>query len=122
MPATEMQLELPCYVEVRDGVYRVAGTRVSLDSIVYAWRRGTPAEMIQRECFSTLTLAQVFGALAYYLDHQSQVNDYLLKAAEEEKAIAERIRATYPELHEKMDKIIAAAREGKYEDQAPSRQ
>jgi hypothetical protein len=30
----------PSYVESREGVYRVAGTRVSLDSIVYAFLDG----------------------------------------------------------------------------------
>ena len=33
-------------VEERDGGYLVAGTRVSLDSVVYAFLRGTAAESI----------------------------------------------------------------------------
>lgn len=120
MNATEVQLEHP-YVDYHHGGYWVAGTRVSLDSIVYRWREGLSPETIQSECFTTLTLAQVFGALAYYLDHQQEVDQYLLEAAEQEKVIAEKIRATYPDLHEKLDKIIAAARASKYEDQVSSR-
>lgn len=120
MNATEVRLEHP-YVDYHHGGYWVAGTRVSLDSLVYRWREGLAAETIQRECYSTLTLAQVFGALAYYLDHQQEVDQYLVEAAEQEKEMAEKIRATYPELHEKMDKIIAAARASKYEDQVSSR-
>ena len=109
MPATEMQLGHP-YIEYRDGVYRVAGTRVSLDSLVYRWREGLSPETIQRECFTTLTLAEVFGALAYYLDHQQQVNEYLLEMEAQEKEFAKKARALYPELHQKMDAIIHAAR------------
>lgn len=109
MQATEMQLEQP-YVEYREGVYRVANTRVSLDSIVYRWRDGLSPETIQRECFSTLTLAQVYGALAYYLDHQQQVDEYLSEMAVREMEFAKKARTLYPELHQKMDAVIQAAR------------
>ena len=45
------------YVEQREGVYRVAGTRVSLDSIVYAFIPGQSAESIAQS-FPVLTLEQ----------------------------------------------------------------
>ena len=118
MQATEMQLE-KAYVEYHQGGYWVKGMRVSLDSIVYAWRRKQSPESIQHS-FPVLRLAQVLGALAYYLDHQDEIDDYLLKVEEEEKVIAERIRATYPELHEKLDSLLASVREANYEDQVPS--
>jgi uncharacterized protein (DUF433 family) len=56
------------YVEQREGVYRVAGTRVSLDSIVYAFLDDHTAESIQQS-FPVLTLEQVYGAITYYLAH-----------------------------------------------------
>ncbi len=120
MQAAEMQLE-KTYIECHDGGYWMAGGRVSLDSIGYAWRRKQSPESIQRS-FPVLRLAQVLGSLAYYLDHQAEIDEYLLKTEEEEKVIAERIRATYPELHERLDKITAAIREVNYEDQVSSRQ
>ena len=46
------------YVEQRDGGYWVAGTRVSLDSIVYAFQRGASPESIQRS-FPLLSLEQI---------------------------------------------------------------
>ena len=54
------------YVEQHDGGYWVAGTRVSLDSVVYAFLEGLSPESIV-DSFETLTLEQVYGALAYYL-------------------------------------------------------
>ena len=54
------------YIEQRDDVYMVAGTRVSLDSIVYAFLDGQSAEAIA-QAFPVLTLEQVYGAIAYYL-------------------------------------------------------
>ena len=54
------------YVEQRDGGYYVAGARVSLDSIVYAFRGGESPETIQQS-FPSLTLEQVYGAITFYL-------------------------------------------------------
>ncbi|SRR5581483_12194266 len=56
------------YVEEKDGVLYVRGSRVPLESLVWPWRDGHSAEEIH-EGYSTLTLAEVYGALAYYLDH-----------------------------------------------------
>ena len=64
------------HVEQREGVYYVPGTRISLDSIVYAFREGCSPESI-REDFEGLTLPDVYGAIAFYLDHQSDIDDYL---------------------------------------------
>jgi uncharacterized protein (DUF433 family) len=53
------------YIEERDGGYYVAGTRVSLDSIVQCFNEGLSPEAILEE-FGTLTLAQVFGAMQVF--------------------------------------------------------
>src|SRR5947209_635691 len=65
------------YVEQVNGCYRIAGTRVSLDSIVYAFRGGDTAETIARS-FPVLTLEQVYGAVAWYLAHREEVDAHLL--------------------------------------------
>ena len=54
------------YVRKVGATFRVAGTRISLDSIVYAFREGQSAESIA-ENYPTLMLEQVYGALALYL-------------------------------------------------------
>jgi uncharacterized protein (DUF433 family) len=64
------------YIQQRDGVYFITGTRVSLDSVVYAFREGCSPESI-REDFEGLTLAQAYGAIAHYLDNQAEVDSYL---------------------------------------------
>ena len=68
------------YVEQREGMYYVAGTRVSLDSIVYAFLEGHSAEGIQQS-FSLLTLEQVYGAITYYLAHREIIDAYLQEQA-----------------------------------------
>ena len=74
------------YVTEVDGVFRVAGTRVSLDSLVYLFREGhSPESMV--ESYPTLSLEKVYGALAFYLANQGLVDQYLRdgeRAAESE--------------------------------------
>src|SRR5215831_14959251 len=69
------------YVEQRNGFFYVTGTRVSLDSLVYLLRAGASPESIRDE-FEVLTLEEVFGALAFYLAHQHEVDAYLARQQE----------------------------------------
>src|SRR2546421_12784639 len=58
------------------GVLRVAGTRVSLDSVVYAFNEGaTPEEIAQ--AFPTLELAAIYSIIGYYLQNRAEVEEYL---------------------------------------------
>lgn len=67
------------YVEKIDDFYRLVGSRVSLDSIVYAYWRGQTAESIAQS-FPVLTLEQVYGALTFYLANKQDIDAYLEKA------------------------------------------
>jgi uncharacterized protein (DUF433 family) len=64
------------YIEERSGGYYVAGTRISLDSVVYSFERGNSPDAIQGE-FPSLRLPQIYGAIAFYLDHHDEVRRYL---------------------------------------------
>jgi uncharacterized protein (DUF433 family) len=59
-----------------DGVVRVGGTRVTLDTLVAAFQEGATAEEIVQE-YPSLELADVYAALGYYLRHQAEVEAYL---------------------------------------------
>lgn len=65
------------YVEQRNSGYYLAGTRISLDSIVLAFLRGDSPETICQN-FELLDLEGVYGAIAYYLANQAEVDSYLL--------------------------------------------
>ena len=58
------------------GVMRVGGTGVPLDSVVAGFLQGCSAETIQEQ-YPSLTLEQVYGAIAFYLGHRSEVDAYL---------------------------------------------
>ncbi len=58
------------------GDWQVAGSGVSLASVVYAYLEGLSPEAIADE-FPTLSLEQIHGAIAFYLRHQKAVDGYL---------------------------------------------
>jgi uncharacterized protein (DUF433 family) len=90
------------YVEKREGAYRISGTRVSLDSVVYAFLRGASAESIAQS-FPSLTLEEVYGAIAFYLGHQSEVEAYLEEGDREFEALRQQARQSNPLLYRKLE-------------------
>jgi uncharacterized protein (DUF433 family) len=65
------------YVHMDDrGALRVGKTKVSLDSIVYAFRQGHSPETICEQ-FSSLSLEEIYGAIAFYLANRDEVHQYL---------------------------------------------
>lgn len=70
-PLPEFLVRLP------EGVIRVAGTRVSLDSVVRAFQDGATPEEICLD-FPSLDLARVYSILAYYLTRREAIDAYLL--------------------------------------------
>jgi uncharacterized protein (DUF433 family) len=89
------------YVEQVGEAYRVVGTRVSLDSIVYCFWNGDSPESIAQS-FPVLTLEQVFGAIAYYLDHQDEIDEYLKQGEADYDAMREAARKADPMFYQKM--------------------
>ena len=75
------------YIEKRNEGYWIAGTRVSLDSVILAFLDGLSPETIVSECFSVLTLEQVYGAITYYLSHRDEMDTYLKQADAEFEAL-----------------------------------
>jgi uncharacterized protein (DUF433 family) len=91
------------YVELKEGAYRVGGTRVSLDSVVYEFQSGASPECIQRS-YPALTLEQVYGAITYYLGNQETVDQYLIEGEKEFEKFQQASREKDPAWYEKMEK------------------
>lgn len=70
----------------------MAGSRIGLDIVTYAFRRGRTAEDIFRSYPSIGSLAKVYGAIAFILEHPQEIEAYL---REVERAYAE-FKATHP--------------------------
>ena len=69
-----------------DGVFRITGTRVTLDLIVREFKDGATPEQIQ-EGFPSVTLSDIYSVVAYYLQHSRAVEDYLSAQAQAAKEI-----------------------------------
>jgi uncharacterized protein (DUF433 family) len=66
----------PYVNQTPEGGWRLAGTRVSLDSIVHAYWEGRMPETIAAD-LPSLSLEQIHGAIAYYLGHREEIDRYL---------------------------------------------
>jgi uncharacterized protein (DUF433 family) len=89
------------YVEQREGGYWVAGSRVSLDSVVYAFLEGQTAESIAQS-FPVLALEQVYGAIAYYLANRVETDAYLAKRKADYEAKRLAARDADPTFYQKL--------------------
>jgi uncharacterized protein (DUF433 family) len=89
------------YIEERNGGLYVAGTRVSLDSVLINFRQGESPEKIVQS-FPTVKPFQVYGAIAYYLENEDTINSYLA-AGEREFESAPRLSQTNPELFARLE-------------------
>ena len=69
-----------------DGVIRVAGTRVPLDTIVEAFLDGATAEGIS-ESYPTVSLADTYQIIGYYLRHRAELDRYLSDRNEQRREI-----------------------------------
>ena len=85
------------------GVMRVGQTRVSFDSVVYAFRQGYAPETICQQ-YSALNLEEVYGAITFYLANKDEVEQYLQcqeqrwdafrrKAEQDPSPVVERLRS-----------------------------
>jgi uncharacterized protein (DUF433 family) len=70
-----------------DGVIRVKGTRVTLDTVVESFQEGATAEEIAQQ-YPTLALAEVYAVIGYFLRQQTKVIAYL----QQRQAKAARVR------------------------------
>ena len=97
------------YVEQRDGAYYVAASRVSLDSVVYAFLRGDSPEGIADD-FPALTLEQVYGSIAFYLANRDQIDAYLRAVEREFDRLRADSRKQHPLLYAKLDAARIASK------------
>src|SRR5207237_10673226 len=99
------------YIEERNGGYYVAGTRISLDSVVYSFKGGQSPEAIQED-FPSLKRSQIYGAIAFYLDHQAEIDEYLEETEREFEGSAIPLEQANQALWAKIQRATAEAAKG----------
>jgi uncharacterized protein (DUF433 family) len=78
-----------------DGVARVRGTRVTLDTLVDAFQNGATAEEIAQQ-YPTVALADVYAIVAFYLHHQAEVDTYVREGKMEAERLRVQIEQRFP--------------------------
>ncbi len=94
LPASE-------YLEIRDGKVCVAGTRIGLDVLVYDFRRGETPEGILQAYPSIGSLAKVYGAITFVLEHPQAIESYL----QEQEALWNKFREEHPIPDEMLERL-----------------
>jgi uncharacterized protein (DUF433 family) len=93
---TSMEVLTPNPIPIveTNGVLRVAGTRVTLDTVLECFLDGaTPEEIVQR--YPALDLVAVYEVIAYYLRHQEQLNAYLANGRTRAEAVRAEVETRY---------------------------
>jgi uncharacterized protein (DUF433 family) len=90
------------YIEERNGGLYVAGTGVSLDSVVIRFQQGASPDKIVQS-FPTLKLFQVYGVIAYYLENENCISDYVAEGEREMERSAVPLSETNPDLFARLE-------------------
>lgn len=90
------------YIENREDGYWIAGTRISLDSVVYAFLRGAAPESIAQS-FPMLSLEEVYGAIAFYLANQAELDSAFAESDREFEHLRQQTREANPSLYKKLE-------------------
>src|SRR6266496_4097086 len=87
--------ELPPLRLTEEGVLRVRGTRVPIDTVIGAYEDGeTPEEIVHH--YSSLNVADVYAVISYYLRHRPVVETYLEQRRERAAEIRRENEARFP--------------------------
>ena len=95
------------YVEQRNGGYYVAGTRISLDSVICAFKRGDSPQRVLERYPLLEKLSKVYGAIAFYLDHQTEIDRYLEESERDFESNSTPLSEANPALWEKLQRARA---------------
>jgi uncharacterized protein (DUF433 family) len=85
---------LPLLVD-DEGVVRVGGTRVTLDTVVTAFNEGANAEEIVQQ-YPSISLADVYAVIGYYLRRQSDVDEYMQQRASQAEEVRQINETRFP--------------------------
>ena len=91
------------------GTWRIAGSRVSLDSVIHSfWEGATPEEICQD--FPSLFLAQVYGVIAYYLKQRDKVDAYLQEGRDGAEKLQQELNSRHRDFLSRLRQQLLSSR------------
>jgi uncharacterized protein (DUF433 family) len=73
-----------------NGVIRVSGTRIPLETLIMAFKQGDTAEEIAQK-YPALNLVDIYAVIAYYLGHREQADRYITEQEKETQAVRKEV-------------------------------
>src|SRR3954454_22086055 len=91
------------------GVFRVGNSRVLLELVLAAFKRGESPEAIVRS-YRTLRLADVYAVISRYLANPASFDEYLRRCDEEAEAVRRKLEAAGMTGRVSKEELLARAR------------
>jgi uncharacterized protein (DUF433 family) len=88
------------------GAIRVGTSRVLLETVIRAFQDGASPESIVHR-YSTLSLADVYNTIGYYLRHQMAVESYLQKREQLAESVKQRLNNIQPNLSSIRSRLLS---------------
>ncbi|MEM8723319.1 MAG: DUF433 domain-containing protein [Cyanobacteria bacterium P01_G01_bin.39] len=101
-----LKSEKPPLREDKTGAIRVGKSRVLLEMVIHAFQDGASPETIIAD-YPTLTLSDVYGAIAFYLKNKYEVEAYLAKREESAESVKQRLEAIQPDLNQIRSRLLS---------------
>ena len=101
-----LEREAPPFTEDESGAIRIGKTRVLLEIVVRAFQDGASPESIVQQ-YSTLSLADVYTTIGYYLRHPQDIESYLSERDRLAESVRQRLAIVQPDLSAIRARLLA---------------
>ena len=102
----EIELLVAPLCRDRTGALRVGSSRVLVELVLRAFQDGsTPEGIVQR--YPTITLAETYAVIAYYLGHRDDLDAYMAEREEEGAQVRQRVQGAQGDLAEFRERLLA---------------
>ena len=92
------------YIEIRDGGYYVAGTRIGLDVIVHEFQSGRSPEAILQSYSPIGSLAKIYGIITFILENPDKIEAYL----KDQDRLWEELKEKHPLSPDMLERFVRA--------------
>lgn len=101
-----LQTEAPPLRRDSSGALRVGSSRVLLELVIRAFEDGATPETIAQQ-YPTMTLADIYGVIAYYLRHRKEVDAYLAERERQAEEVRRQIERRQGDMTEVSRRLLA---------------
>lgn len=98
------------HVQERDGELYIGQSRVTLSSVIAVWKQADQRPESIPAAYPAVSLAAAYSAVAYYLDHQEELDRYFEEGRREFERLRAASQAADPAFHSDMRRRMETLR------------